>query len=225
MGVGVALQLVLAAVVARAVWAERRRSGAALTAFGLGLVAILAFSATQLENFVRPWNVHWFLVNAAVAVSLAAGLRVGGLGDAVRSRSEAYAWGWCLLASAAAWVASYSMATGLLSWPLLLLLGFLVRWRLRLLVAIGLEGALAIALYLRGSRVLDAGSSLTSGGALAEWLLACLGSPLSWLSRDAGIALALAATLAAAALSLRLLARRSTASRAECLLVGLMLFA
>jgi hypothetical protein len=222
--VGVALQGVLAAVVARAVWAERRRSGAALTAFGLGLVAMLAFSATQLENFVRPWNVHWFLTNAAVAVCLAAGLRAGGVGDAVRSRSEASAWGWWLLASVAAWVASYSMATGLLSWPLLLLLGFLVRWRLRLLVAIGLEGALAIAFYLRGSRVLDAGSSLTSGGALVEWLLACLGSPLSWLSRDAGIALALAATLAAAALLLRLLARRSEASRGECLLVGLMLF-
>ncbi len=220
-GVGVALQGVLAAVVARAVWAERRRSGAALTAFGLGLVAMLAFSATQLENFVRPWNVHWFLTNAAVAVCLAAGLRVG---DAVRGRSEAAAWGWWLLASAAAWVASYSMATGLLSWPRLLLLGFLVRWRLRLLVAIGLEGALAIALYLRGSRVLDAGSSLPSGGALVEWLLACLGSPLSWLSRDAGSALALAATLAAVALSLRLLARRSEASRGECLLVGLMLF-
>ena len=72
--------------------------------------------------------------------------------------------------------------------------------------------------------MLDAGSSLTSGGALVEWFLACLGSPLSWLSRDAGSALALAATLAAAALSLRLLARRSEASRGECLLVGLMLF-
>jgi hypothetical protein len=221
-GVGVALQLVLAGIVARTLWAERRRSGAALTGFGLGLVAMLAFSATQLENFVRPWNVHWFLANAAVAVSLAAGLRVG---DAVRSRSEATAWGWWLLASAAAWVASYSMATGLLGWPLLLLLGFLLRWWPRLLVAIGLEGALAIAVYLRGSRVLDAGSSLTSGGALVEWLLACLGSPLSWLSRDAGSALALAATLAAAALSLRLLAGRSAASRGECLLVGLMLFA
>jgi hypothetical protein len=220
-GVGVALQLVLAAIVARAVWAERRRSGAALTAFGLGLVAMLAFSATQLENFVRPWNVHWFLANAAVAVSLAAGLRVG---DAVRSRSEASAWGWWLVASAAAWVASYSMATGLLGWPLLLLLGFLLRWWPRLRVAICLEGALAIALYLRGTRVLEAGSSLESGGAFVEWLLACLGSPVSWLSRDAGIALGLGATLAAAALSLRLVAGRSAASRSECLLVGLMLF-
>ena len=219
--VGVALQLVLAAIVARAVWIERRRSGAALTAFGLGLVAMLAFSATQLENFVRPWNVHWFLVNASVAISLAAALRVG---DAVRSPSEAAAWGWWLLASAAAWVASYSMATGLLSWPLLLLLGFLWRWWPRLLVAIGLEGALAMVVYLRGTRVLEAGSSLTSGGALVEWFLACLGSPLSWLSRDAGSALALGATLAAAARLLRLVARRSKASRGECLLVGLMLF-
>jgi hypothetical protein len=218
---GVALQLVLAAIVARAVWVERRRSAPAPTGFGLGLVALLAFSATQLENFVRPWNVHWFLVNATVAVSLAAALRVG---DAVRSRSEAAAWGWWLLASAAAWVASYSMATGLISWPVLLLLGFLLRWWPRLLVAIGLEGALAIAVYVRGSGLLDAGSSLTSGGALVDWFLGCLGSPLSWLSRDAGSALALVATLAAAVLSLRLVARRSLASRGECLLVGLLLF-
>jgi len=221
LGVGVALQLALAAIVAHAVWVERGRSGASLTAFGLGLVAALAFSATQLENFVRPWNVHWFLANSAVAASLAAGLRVA---DGVRSRSGAVAWGWWLLASAVAWVASYSMATGLLSWPLLLLLGFVLRWRPPLRLAIGLEGALAIGVYLRGSRLLDTGSSLESGAALVGWLLACLGAPLSWLSRGAGSALALGATLAAAALSLRLVARRSATSRSECLLVGLMLF-
>jgi hypothetical protein len=219
---GVALQVVLAAIVAHAVWSERRRSGPALTGYCLGLVLALAFSATQLENFVRPWNVHWFLANAAVVLSLAAGLRAG---DAIRGRSEAVAWGWWLLASAAGWLASYSMATGLLSWPLLLFLGFLSGWGPRFHLATGVQGALALAVYLRGSPLLDKGPSVESGGALFGWLLACLGSPLSWLSRDAGSALALVGTLALAAVSLRLAARRSSASRSERLLAGLALFA
>lgn len=220
-GVGVALQLVLAAIVARAVWVERRRSGAALTGFSLGLVAALAFSASQLENFVRPWNVHWFVTNTAVALALAAGLRMG---DAVRSQNEAAAWSRWLLASAGAWAASYSMATGLLTWPLLLLLGVVLRWWPRLLWTLGLQGAFAIAVYLRGDSLLGLGFSPASPAAIVQWLLACLGSPLSWLSREAGSALGLGGTLAAVALSLRVVARRSAATRAECLLVGLLAF-
>ena len=41
------------------------------------------------------------------------------------------------------------------------------------------EGALAMAVYLPGTRALEAGSSLEGGGTLVGWFLACLGSPLS----------------------------------------------
>jgi hypothetical protein len=72
LGAAVVLQLTLFAMVVRVVVARCGALRASERGFVFGLVAAVAFSSTQLENFIRPWNVHWFVCGTAVVLSLAA---------------------------------------------------------------------------------------------------------------------------------------------------------
>ena len=39
--------------------------------FALGLILALTLSATQYENFVRPWNIHWYLCTSGMVAAFA----------------------------------------------------------------------------------------------------------------------------------------------------------
>ncbi len=105
----VMLQAVTALLLIRRTW----RDGGALPRPALwflsGLILVLLFSATQIENFARAWNVHWFLACSAMIWALLALVRTrealsggGGTGAAVA---------WLGLCIAAAAVSTYSMVS------------------------------------------------------------------------------------------------------------------
>jgi hypothetical protein len=210
-GASVTLQVALALLLGRALW--RERSGRAEGVFAVGLVVALAFSASQIENFVRPWNLQYTLACGSAVSALAAGARVG------TGRAP-----WLALCLAGALLASASMATGLLVWPALLAVAAASRFSRAAWLTLGAAAAGVLAAYLQGLPLRPVREALAGGGALAEWTLSCLGSPLAWQHPGAGRALALAGLLAAAALGARVLARGRASSPGERLLLGLLLF-
>lgn len=129
------LQCAVAALLVGLIWRQRSVVGAAATRFIAGSTLVLLFSASQLENFVHAWNVHWFVATAATCASIAA------LAHSANARGGA----WFASSLLAASIASLSMANGLLCWPILLLLAIglgLPRRRIGWLAAVGVVLAL-----------------------------------------------------------------------------------
>ncbi len=225
----VVIQAVTALLLIRRTW----RDGGALPRpalwFLAGLTLLLLFSATQIENFARAWNVHWFLACSAMIWALLALVRTrealsggGGTGAAV-------AWLGLCIASAA--ISSYSMVNGLLAWPILLL----VAWALRLPWRFGLSLAVA-AVLIAGPYPLDyrgpdhgtplrvLGSVFASPLATGHWVAACAGAPLSWIHPRAGTLLGAVGVVAAAGFAIHFAFRRASARPIDAVYVGIVLF-
>ncbi len=196
---GVLLQTLNALALIAVVYRSPRLTGSEKTFAGALCLALL-FSATQLENFARGWNVHWFL--ALFGVLAAALSLVRGAETAAAPGRSGAAWGWLLCSLASASLASLSMANGLLAWPLGIALAVRTRapasWSL-LYAATGFlfgmaywgSGA-ASAATLDGSLDGSLGASLGESApwaGLAGWMALCLGAPLSWTSPNAGMLL------------------------------------
>jgi hypothetical protein len=219
------LQAVVAGLLIRCSWKEREALSRTALHFLTGATVMLLFSATQLENFARTWNLHWFLAFAAMTTALFALVRAS---QALAGGGRKAAVGAHLaLCVAAAVVSSYSMVNGLLAWPILILLGFIlrcpVRWLL-LFAATGLAvGGAFFVDYYPGPGI-DRAELLRAPMARLQWVAACLGTPLSWLSPAAGTALGAVGLIAAVALSLRFALVRPVIRRLEALHLGLLLF-
>lgn len=217
----VALQGATAALVVAAVWRERGRVAAPALLCASGVAVALLSSSAQLENFARAWNVHWFLVFAAAAGAFAA------LAAAARSRGRAGTGVWLALAVAAGLTATWTMANGLLVWPILLLLAAGLRLPLRWSVALTVLAAVGAASFFVGYEPHRNVSPLRLARepwTQLAWTVRALGMPLSARSAAAGAALGAAALAAGGFAALRLVGRRRAAP-AEPLLVGLLLFA
>jgi hypothetical protein len=216
------LQLVLLVVVARVVVL---RSGALTRterSFILGLIIAVTFSSTQLDNFVRPWNVHWFVCCTSAVLALASSLRMAGIGGV--NANGARAWIWCGVTIVAGICANFSMANGILIWPTLLITCFVLGAPSRLILVIAVAGTVFSSLFVASGQANASAELVTNLGTALGWMLKCLGSPLAWRSPLAGMLLAAIGSLAAAALAARLILRRSSALPAEAFLLGLMTF-
>ena len=225
----VMIQAVTALLLIRRTW----RDGAALPrpalCFLAGVSLVLLFSATQIENFARAWNVHWFLACSAMIWALLALVRTREVLSGGGGTGVAAAWLGLCIASAA--ISTYSMVNGLLAWPILLL----VAWALRLPWRFGLSLAVA-AVLIAGPYPLDyrgpdhgtplgvLGSVFASPLASAGWIAACAGAPLSWNHPRAGTLLGAVGVLAAAVFATRFALRRSVARPIEAVHVGIVLF-
>jgi len=109
-----------------------------------GAIACCLFSGQQLINFTWGFQVQFFLVYAAGATALAALWRASETEHPARRR----AWkAGCLLAGA---VCSYSMANGVLIWPMLLLAAVKLRVGRPALGVLGACTVLVFAQYLHG---------------------------------------------------------------------------
>jgi len=189
------------------VWAaqrERANIGRSAVAFVAGLALALCFCATQLENFVRAWNVHWFLVSAVLAWSLVA------LAAARATQTRRAAAAGTVVAVLLAGVATWSMANGVLAWGLLVLAALWLRLPLPVAASIAAAGALVTWGFLSGytpGPALDASEVWTDPLGRVLWVARCLGAPLSWTHPSAG------AWLGAAGLVVFLLAAGSSARR------------
>jgi hypothetical protein len=183
------------------------------------VLLVCAFAATQMHNLIDPFQVQFPLVYlAATAAFAAAALRPGPR--------------WAALAMGAAVVSTYTMANGVLVWPLLGLLA----WRLRrpgLGAAVGLAAAAALAAYLWSYEAPPRHTSvvqmLARPGRVVAYALCYLGSGFSLPGSPASIPIAVAGgalvTAAFLALGWRALRLRSIATPAEVVLVMVGLFA
>ncbi len=189
------------------VWAAQRESmniGRSAVAFAAGLVLALCFCATQLENFARAWNVHWFLVSAVVAWSLVA-LAAAGAAQTRRAVVVGTA-----VAVLLAGVATWSMANGVLVWGLLVFTALWLRLPLPVPAAILVAGALVAWSFQSGympGRGVHVAALWAAPLSRVIWVVRCLGAPLSWWHPNAG------AVLGAAGLVTFLLAAAHAARR------------
>ena len=177
-----AASLAIQAALTLLLWRLVRRAGAIDSEDRRVLGAVIAcclFSAQQSINFIWGFQVQFFLVYAAGAAALWALLRAAEA--AHPARRSAWIAG-CLLLAAAC---SYSMANGVLIWPVLLLTAVWLRVGRGALGLLGASGVLGCALYLHGwhTSPLDAPAPLWR---VVWFALAHAGAPIVPLVRALG---------------------------------------
>jgi hypothetical protein len=125
---------------------NRNNLPAWLTASGLFLFA--AFYPIQIENFYWGFQAAFVTLPLAAAVSIAAAIQHS---EAAASRDSSPWISWPLTISlGAAFVAETSLASGILLWPLLFLLSFVLRMSAKSKYVIAAVGTFATGLFLWG---------------------------------------------------------------------------
>jgi len=179
------------------------------------VVLNLSLSPYQMENFLWSNQVQFVLVYAAATASFL-------LLEAGKRRVLLV-----VLAAAAALICSYTMANGLLVWPVLVLEALYLRLRRGTVIVLALAGALVIASYLWNYQTAAMGMGV--GGMLRHPLYAILffglvlAGPLNFLSIHWGTATAILALLPTIYLASRAL-RRFPAEQWVAALVAVILF-
>ena len=159
----------------------------------------LALSPYQMENFLWSNQVQFVLVYAAATASFL-------LLEAGKRRVLLV-----VLSVFAALISSYTMANGLLVWPVLVLQALYLGFRRATVIALSLTGALVIASYLWNYQTAAMGMGLT--GMLRDPLHAIfflglvLAGPLNLLSIHWGVAVAIVALIPTTYLAIRALRR------------------
>jgi len=223
-GTSLALQGFGAAVLARFVWKRPGGLSRSERLFLCASAVLLLFSATQIENFARGWNVHHFLACQAVLWALLA------LTKAVeaRARSAVAAGGWLVLTVGCGVLASYSMGSGLTVWPILLVLGARTGLPRAQLALLALVGTATVAGYFVGHPLgaASAGERVAAEPTgVLSFARACLGGPLSWIRPRAAAWLSMAALGLVGASGLRFLLKGPRAHPLHALYLGLAVFA
>jgi hypothetical protein len=112
------------------------------TAFGFLLYCM--FSPIQMENFIWGFQISFVMAGAGASAAFAAAVWYS---ERANSRSGFLFLGLCVLA---AFVSEFSLANGVLVWPMLSLLAYTLRFPSRIQWLLGGIGLLAIAIYLYG---------------------------------------------------------------------------
>jgi hypothetical protein len=135
-----AASLLLAMVFAAAVWID---TGDRLLALGaLSVAATATMSPAGIENLT------WSFQVAFVQVFLFAALAILALVVAARSTTGSHRAVWTAVAAVAAVAATYSLANGLVVWPILVVLALFLELDRRLTAALAIVGALSIGSFL-----------------------------------------------------------------------------
>ena len=149
-----------------------------------GLILALLFSGLQLDNFVWSFQISFILVQFAVVVSTWSLAWYG------ENRSALGRLGLCLLSGV---VATYSLASGVVIWPVLLMMAIGLRMRRRDLLAIAATGALMIVLYFSGFQEnpghTDPIVALGQPLKVLNFVCAYLALPVTVFNHSAGVAL------------------------------------
>lgn len=115
----------------------------ALRQFLIGLTALLLFSAVQLENFVWGFQVPFVLVFACAIAAIMCAV------SAVHATSDGPRRGWVAATLAFALASTFSMANGVLVWPVLVLLTLVPPRTPGVTAAVGAGAVVGIGLWLR----------------------------------------------------------------------------
>lgn len=221
------LQLLVPAMLIATLLLEPRRPPWQPVVFLAGVSISLAFSGTQLENLVVPWQVAYVMASTGTCVAFFCLTRLRQGGAETKHPTI-----WLVLCVLGALLGTFSMAAGLLSWPTLVAMCLLLQVRPRvtgLVAAIGISifatyGILILATYFSGEARDSVDSTLSLGLETVRWLTACLGSPLTSQHAGAGIALGGAGIILGARALIRVVTRRSVVGGAEVFSAGLLAF-
>lgn len=191
----------------------------------IAIIIVLFFSGANLENFVWPFQISFILVLFAATMSIYALCQYA---EEVRLRNRASTAAVYVSASLAfAVIATYSLASGVLIWPVLVLMAAGLKAPSRMLATICIPGALAAALYLHGYHSVSGHTNivtaLTQPGAVMAYMCAYLALPLSKLNHDVGVAAGFAALVFVLYQIFRLF-RRPRLPRLIAISIGMMLF-
>jgi hypothetical protein len=111
-----------------------------------GISAVCLFSTAQWENFVSGFQLAFFLVGLFFSLAMLAVLR-SGAHDAVPRSTQ---WKRSVLAVLAGAGATYSLANGIIVWPLMILMAVLNRCRRNIIAFEAISGLLVGGSYLYG---------------------------------------------------------------------------
>jgi len=172
----------------------------------MAVMAAIVFSPAQWENWLWGWQIQWFLAVLAM---------VGACSALDRALEKANPWPWLAAAAAAVFVVQFSMASGVVLWPIGL--GMILlherHQRAPLALAWAVAGVLATTLFLWGY-VKPQGhpsllAALSDPGAMIRYVGWYLVGPLarSWF---VGLGLAIVFLIAAGALLVSEPRRRSS---------------
>jgi hypothetical protein len=164
----------------------RARTNQRTTAVFLGSAAFVClFSAQQYTNFTWGFQIQFVAVYFAVAGALAALMSLASLSAGTPMRPFQRRSFWLVMAIVTGVIATYSMANGLLVWPILLLAAFClgVPWREKLVLLVA--GVVVWTLYLWGYKTPVQHSSIGDGfhnlPQSFAFAMCVLGSPLDAL--------------------------------------------
>ena len=214
------------------IWVVRRYARLTAPAFitVAGLLTNCLFSPLQMENFGWGFQITFVMASFAVSACFAAALWYSDLPASAYSARVVRLF-LCLLAAC---VAEASLANGLLAWPFLLLLGFLLRFGRREMWIIGVTGFAAIALYMIGYRTPVEHSNplvtIRQPLAVAKYLVTYFGfswdahlpNPSAWpVLAESASALAIVAVLVG---GYRCFSKRDSLNRIEAFLFTILMF-
>jgi hypothetical protein len=218
----VALQTATATLLIRATWKERRALPRSALCFLTCLPIAFLFSATQITNFVQAYNLCWPISCFAMTASLLALVRAHAA--RVRGARGAATAGWLGLGLSAAVVCTYSVGSGPLVWPSLLLVGIALRLPLRGILLLAVVGALiGGAYFIDYGKVRGPSPALLLERAIPSfaWVAAFLGESLERNHRALGLVQGAAGGLAAMALLTRAVVKRPLLRPLEAVYLGI----
>lgn len=183
-------------------------------------IVALFFSGANLENFTWPFQISFILTFYAGTVALYALIRC-----AEQTGHGAARWFAASIASGI--VATYSLSSGILIWPVLLLAGRMVKLRRRILLCIGMIFGLLLLLYFSHYHFVaghtNPRDALLHPLSVLAYVCAYLALPLANINHIVGTAAGLAILIALAWETLRVL-RRPAPQRLIVLCLGVMLY-
>ena len=180
------------------------------------IILNLALSPFQMQNFVWSNQIMYVLVYAAATASIVL---------LVFSRGQ-----WLMLALSAVLglICSFTMANGILIWPVLFALAVYLGLKLPARIVLGAVGALMIASYAWNYQRPSMGMGFTGiirdPGHAVMLVGLLLAGPITLISTPIGIAIALLAAAAAGFLAVRVLRDRYGAPRELTALIACALF-
>jgi len=191
----------------------------------IAITIALLFSGANLDNFTWPFQVQFILVFYAGTAAIYSLIRhAEAAAKLTRGRA---ATGWLAASLGSALVASYSLSSGVLIWPVLLLIGLSLRLRLRILLVIAGSAAVTLLAWGAGYQAVAAHPSIS--GAIKDpihllaWVAGYLALPLSKLNHEAGLWVGGASLIAVAAATFWM-SRRPVLPRLVRLAIGVMVF-
>jgi hypothetical protein len=183
----------------------------------IAITIALLFSGADMDNLTWTFQVSFILVFFAATFALYSLVRYG----------ERPAPGWLAACIGAAFVASYSLASGVLVWPVLLLMGWTSKLRWRSLLLITASAAITAMAYGTGYQSVSFHTNISDSIRQPLQLLVYVANylvlPLSKLNHEAGIWVG-SATLTALVVATARLLPRPELPRLARLAIGVMVF-